>query len=94
MIDNWVTSFMYIYPAAVGLVGGALVKQSEAERDLSVTQRLGLAAGSTIQGAADFAGGISPLVDTLDVAGKAICLSTLQNYFLFIIKVMFGLHSL
>lgn len=43
--------------------------QSEADRDLSVTQRMGLAAGSTIQGAAGFAGDIEPLADTLDVAG-------------------------
>ena len=35
-------------------------------------QRLGLAAGSVIQGAAGFAGDIQPLADTLDVAGIKI----------------------
>ena len=44
--------------------------QSEADEDLSVTQRLGLAAGSTIQGAGGFAGDIQPLADALDVAGS------------------------
>ena len=43
--------------------------QSEADRDLSVKQRMALAAGSTIQGAAGFAGDIEPLADALDVAG-------------------------
>lgn len=46
--------------------------QSEADRDLSATQRLGLAAGSTIQGAAGFAGDIGPLADTLEVAGTPL----------------------
>lgn len=55
--------------AAVNLVGGVLVDQSEADRDLSAKQRLGLAAGSTIQGAGGFAGDIEPLADALDVAG-------------------------
>ena len=50
-------------------MGGVLVDQSEADEDLSVKQRLGLAAGSTIQGAAGFAGDIQPLSDALDVAG-------------------------
>ena len=56
--------------AAVSLVGGVLVDQGEADADLSVTQRLGLAAGSTIQGAGGFAGDIQPLADALDVAGS------------------------
>ena len=66
--------FTFFTLAAVSLVGGVLVDQSEADRDLSATQRLGLAAGSTIQGAGGFAGGIEPLADALDVAGKLLLL--------------------
>ena len=58
--------------AAVNLVGGVLVDQSEADEDLSVTQRLGLAAGSTIQGAGGFAGDMEPLSDAFDVAGNSV----------------------
>ena len=43
--------------------------QSDADDDLSAKQRLGLVAGSTIQGAAGFAGDIKPLADVMDVAG-------------------------
>ena len=46
--------------------------QSEADSDLSAKQRLGLAAGSTLQGAAGFAGDIEPLADALDVAGNTL----------------------
>lgn len=61
-----------IFTAAADLVGGVLVDQSEADGDLSGAQRLGLAAGSTFQGAAGFVGNIQPLADTLDVAGVHI----------------------
>ena len=54
--------------------------QSEADRDLSVKQRLALAAGSTIQGASGFAGDIEPLADALDVAG---ILQLLPHYCMF-----------
>ena len=67
--------------------------QSEADRDLSATQRLGLAAGSTIQGAAGFAGDIEPLADALEVAGMSLvynngwfllCLHSLMYVILFV----------
>lgn len=59
-------------------VGGVLVDQSEAEGDLSITQRAVLAGGSTLEGAADFAGDIQPLADTLTVAGMCVNLSAIE----------------
>ena len=55
--------------AAMTTVGNVLVDQSEADGDLSITQRAVLAGGSALEGAADFAGDIQPLADTLTVAG-------------------------
>ena len=61
--------------AAMTTVGNVLVDQSEADEDLSITQRVALAGGSALEGAADFAGDIQPLADTLTVAGmdKILC---------------------
>ena len=64
--------------AAMTTVGNVLVDQSEADEDLSVTQRLALAGGSALEGAADFAGDIQPLADTLTVAGMCVMLSALE----------------
>lgn len=70
--------------------------QSEADRDLSATQRLGLAAGSTIQGAAGFAGDIGPLADTLDVAGNtfAVLLHVQHFSISLILRLEYGCYEL
>ena len=59
--------------AAMTTVGNALVDQSEADGNLSAAQRLALAGESALEGAADFAGDIQPLADTL--AGMCAMLS-------------------
>lgn len=48
------------------------MEESEANRDLSTTQRLGLAAGCTVQGASGFAGDNVPVADTLNVLGTPL----------------------
>ena len=74
-VHRYVCICVYVFTAAVTMVGGVLVDQSEADRDLSATQRLGLAAGSTLEGAAGFAGDIEPVADTLTVAGMTLSIT-------------------
>ncbi len=61
-----------MYAAAVGVVGGVVHDQGEADDDMSAKQRLILAAGSTISevgGAVGDLTGNDIAADTLDVAG-------------------------